>query len=218
MTNYPAPWTLQGYGYILLYRFGTDFANQQAPEFLANKAIPGFGSVMLVNYQTSNCGPYGELLVIPGKYQYSQKNKHTISKIYVSSQASVDNGRSNWGIPKELAQFRFESLSDKIEKVTVTSENKGKSSPIFEARLKSGSVPFPVSTRLLPFPLIQHFDGKAFQTTFSGKGTGRFATMTDLSINENAFPDLSRFKPLAIIKVDPFKITFPVAKINKLTC
>lgn len=217
MTNYPAPWTLQGYGYILLYRFGTAFANQQAPEFLANKAIPGFGSVMLVNYQTSNCGPYGELLVIPGKYQYDQKNKHTISKIYVSSQASVNNGRSNWGIPKELAQFRFESLSDKIEKVTVTSENKGESSPIFEASLKSGSVPFPVSTRLLPFPLIQHLDGQAFQTTFSGKGTGRFATMTDLSINENAFPDLSRFKPLTIIKVDPFEITFPVAKIKKLT-
>lgn len=41
--------------------------------------------------------------------------------------------------------------------------------------------------------------------------------MTDLSINENVFPDLSHFKPLVIIKVDPFEITFPVAKINKLT-
>lgn len=217
MTNYPAPWRLQGYGYILLYRFGTGFANQHAPEFLANKAIPGFGSVMLVNYQTSNCGPYGELLVIPGKYQYGHEKKHTISKIYVSSQASVDNGRTNWGIPKELAQFRFEPQSDKIEKVTVTNGNKDESSPIFTASFKTGSVPFPVSTRLLPFPLIQHLDGKAFQTTFSGKGTGRFATMTDLSINENVFPDLSHFKPLVIIKVDPFEITFPVAKINKLT-
>ncbi|WP_035355083.1 acetoacetate decarboxylase family protein [Acetobacterium malicum] len=217
MTDYPAPWTLRGYGYILLYRFGTSFANQQAPEFLTDQAIPGFGSVMLVNYQTSDCGPYGELLVIPGKYQYHQEKKHTISKIYVSSQASVENGRKNWGIPKELAQFNFEPQSDKSEKVTVTNRNNGESSPIFEASFKTGPIPFPVSTRLLPFPLIQHWDNKAFRTTFSGTGTGRFATMTDLNINENFFPDLGRFKPLAIIKVDPFAITFPAAKINKLT-
>lgn len=218
MTNYPAPWTLRGYGYILLYRFGTGFANSQAPDFLSNKALPGFGSVMLVNYQTSDCGPYGELLVIPGKYQYDQEKKHTISKIYVSSQASVDNGRINWGIPKELAQFNFEPQSDKSEKVTVTSGNKEESSPILTARFKTGPVPFPVSTRLLPFPLIQHLDGQAFRTTFSGKGTGRFATMTELNINENLFPDLRCFKPLVIIRVDPFEITFPAAKINKLTC
>lgn len=218
MTSYPAPWKLQGYGYILLYRFGTNFANLQAPEFLTNKAIPGFGSVMLVNYQTSNCGSYGELLVIPGKYQYGQEKKHTISKIYVSSQASVDNGRINWGIPKELAQFSFEPQSDKIEKVTVTNGNKGESAPIFSASFKTGSIQFPVSTRLLPFPLIQHLAGQAFLTTFSGKGTGRFATMTDLNITGNSFPDLTCFKPLAIIKVDPFEITFPAAKIKKLTC
>lgn len=125
---------------------------------------------MLVNYQTSNCGPYGELLVIPGKYQYGREKKHTISKIYVSSQASVDNGRINWGIPKELAQFSFEPQSDKIEKVTVTSGNKDESSPIFTASFKTGSVPFPVSTRLLPFPLIQHLDGRPSRRPFPGKG------------------------------------------------
>ncbi|HHX59130.1 MAG TPA: acetoacetate decarboxylase family protein, partial [Epulopiscium sp.] len=120
MNNYPAPWTLIGSGYILLYRFDTNFANEQAPDFLKEKAIPGIGSVMLVNYEAANCGPYGELLIIPGKYNYKNRKLHTINKIYVSSQDSVDNGRMNWGIPKEHANFSFEPLSDKLEKVTVT--------------------------------------------------------------------------------------------------
>ncbi|MHB8127675.1 MAG: hypothetical protein ACYDEX_01565, partial [Mobilitalea sp.] len=88
------------------------------------------------------------------------------------------------------------------------------SAPIFEATFKSGIVPFPVNTALLPFPLLQHLEGKAYQTTFKGRGTGRLVTMTDLKINEEMFPDLTDIKPIAIIRVAPFHITFPVAKIR----
>lgn len=214
MNNYPAPWDLSGYGYILLYRFGTEFANQQGPDFLKGKAVAGFGSVMLVNYETSNCGPYGELLIIPGKYNYNGEKLHTISRIYVSSQDSVENGRANWGIPKELAKFTFEPLSKGLERVTVTTGASPDSTPIFEATFKSGIVPFPVNTALLPFPLLQHLEGKAYQTTFKGRGTGRLAEMTDLKINKKRFPDLTGVRPIAIIRVAPFHITFPMAKIR----
>jgi hypothetical protein len=214
MNNYPAPWKLSGYGYILLYRFGTEFSNQQGPDFLKGKAVAGFGSVMLVNYETSNCGPYGELLIIPGRYKYMEEKLHTISRIYVSSQDSVENGRANWGIPKELANFTFEPLAKGLERVTVTNAASPSSAPIFEATFKSGIVPFPVNTSLLPFPLLQHLDGKAYQTTFMGKGIGRLATMTDLKINDEMFPDLTGIKPIAILRVSPFQITFPVAKIR----
>lgn len=216
MNNYPAPWKLTGHGYMLLYRFGKEFANQQGPAFLKGKASPGFGSVMLVNYETSNCGPYGELLLIPGKYRYNNEKKHTISKIFVSSQDSVENGRANWGIPKELAQFTFEPLSKNVEKVTVKNGNLPDSIPIFEATFKSSGVPFPVNTNLLPFPLLQHLDDQEYHTTFSGKGTGRLATMNDIKINEKMFPDLTAFKPIAVIRIAPFEITFPIAKIRRL--
>jgi len=214
MNNYPAPWTLSGYGYIILYRFGTTFANQQAPGFLKGKAVPGFGSVMLVNYETSNCGPYGELLIIPGKYNYKEEKLHTISKIYVSSQDSVENGRANWGIPKELANFNFKPISKGLERVTVTNGALPGSAPIFEATFKSGFIPFPVNTALLPFPLLQHLEGKAYQTTFKGRGIGRLVTMTDLKVSEEMFPDLTGIKPIAVIRVAPFHIMFPVAKIR----
>lgn len=207
MNKYPAPWDLNGYGYILLYRFDTNFANKQAPNFLKNKAISGFGSIMLVNYENSNCGPYGELLLIPGKYNYKNKKLNTISKIYVSSQESVINGKINWGIPKEYANFNFESSSKRLEKVTVTSSD---SKPIFEATFKIGIIPFPVSTSLLPFPLVQQYNDTEYKTTFKGKGIGRLTKMVDLKVNSEMFPDIESVKPIAIIRVSPFNITFPV--------
>lgn len=226
MNNYPAPWELTGYGYILLYTFGRSTIDQFAPGYLKGKALPSLGSVMLVNYETSNCGPYGELLIIPGKYTHTVKSKkakhNTISKIYVSSQDSVDNGIKNWAIPKELANFNFESIAKNKEKVSVMpvlndhsmSSVAATQEPIFEATFKQHVLPFPIHTALLPFPLIQQLNGQYYFTKFSGKGFGTLCTMEDLRINPDYFPDITGFKPLAVIKVDPFKITFPKAIIQ----
>ena len=107
--KYPAPWDLKGKGYIFLYKFNKKFVEQsgKVPEFLKDSFTGGFGSVMLVNYKQSNAGPYGELLFIPGKFKFNNKKLDNISKIYVSTMESVVNGRLNWGIPKEKADFSF---------------------------------------------------------------------------------------------------------------
>ncbi len=210
--KYPAPWVLSGKGYILLYKFTKSFVVESSniPEFLKGQYTGGFGALMLVDYSTSNAGPYGELLFIPGKFKHEGKKLNTISKIYVSTMASVENGRSNWGIPKELADFSFQSIDSHTEKVAISSEN----DTIAEFTLKSGKLPFPVNTKLLPFPLVQYHEGKYYYTTFHGKGTGRFAKLTDVNINSKLFPDVSGIKPFVAIKVEPFKITFPVARIE----
>jgi len=49
---------------------------------------------------------------------------------------------------------------------------------------------------------------------FKGRGIGRLVTMTDLKINEEMFPDLTGIKPIAVIRVAPFHIMFPVAEIR----
>jgi hypothetical protein len=36
----------------------------------------------------------------------------SISKIYVSTQDSIDNGQKNWGIPKEMAHFEVQYGAD----------------------------------------------------------------------------------------------------------
>ncbi len=209
--NYPAPWTLSGKGYILLYKFSKSFVEEKSnlPEFLKGQFTGGFGTLMLVDYSTSDAGPYGEMLIIPGKFKHKGKKLNTISKIYVSTMASVENGRKNWGIPKELADFSFQGTGPRTEKVSISS---GENS-IAEFTLKSGKISFPVNTKLLPFPLVQNHEGKYYYTTFQGRGIGKFAKLKDIRMNPRLFPDISGFKPLIAMKVEPFQITFPVARI-----
>lgn len=211
---YPAPWNLKGKGYIFIYKFKKDFVNKRGnvPEFLKGSFSGGFGSVMLVDYEESDAGPYGELLFIPGKFRFHGKKLDNISKIYVSTMESVVNGRANWGIPKEKAEFSFEKLSSNTEKATVTANGKIAA----EFTLKSGRFFFPVSTKLLPFPLVQQHEGKHYFTNFFGKGRGHFAKVKDIKIDPELFPDVSLCRPIAVIRVDPFDITFPEAKIENV--
>lgn len=209
---YPAPWNLSGKGYILLYKFPENFVEQKAniPDFLKGHFAGGFGALMLVDYNRSNAGPYGEMLLIPGKFHHKGKKLNTISNIYVSSAESVENGRRNWGIPKERAEFLFHVIDSYTEKVCVFSgEN-----TVAEFTLKSGNSTFPVSTKLLPFPLVQYYEGKYYYTDFYGSGTGRFAKLKAVHVNPQFFPDISSFKPIMAVKVEPFNITFPEAVIE----
>lgn len=212
--DYPAPWTLSGKGYILLYKFPETFVEKKAnlTEFLKGHFAGGFGALMLVDYSTSNVGPYSELLFIPGKFKHKGKKLNSISKIYVSTMISVENGRKNWGIPKELAGFTFKSTKPHTEKISVFSEENA----IAEFTLESDKLSFPVNTKLFPFPLVQYYEGKYYYTTFQGSGTGKLAKLKDININSKLFPDVSGFNPIIAIKVEPFKITFPVAKIAEL--
>ncbi|MBQ0037450.1 MAG: acetoacetate decarboxylase family protein [Clostridiales bacterium] len=211
---YPAPWNLQGKGYIFIYKFNKNFVDQYGtvPEFLKGSFAGGFGSVMLVDYEKSDAGPYGELLFIPGKFRFGGKKLDTISKIYVSTMESVVNGRANWGIPKEKADFSFENIGENTEKATVSVDGKTAA----EFTLKSGKFSFPVSTKLLPFPLVEQYKSKHYFTNFFGKGKGHFAKIKNIKINPDLFPDVSVCRPIAVIRVDPFDITFPEAKTQDI--
>lgn len=209
---YPAPWDLHGKGYIFIYKFSRDFVEKQGcvPDFLKGNFKGGFGSVMLVDYEDSDAGPYGEFLFIPGKFRFNGKKLDTISKIYVSTMESVVNGRANWGIPKEKADFRFKKLNDREEEITVCVE--GKKAAQFV--IKSGKLSFPVSTKLLPFPLVQEYEGRHYYTNFFGSGKGHFGNVKKAEIDGSLFPDVSGCKPIAVIRVEPFAITFPEAEIK----
>lgn len=207
--RFPAPWKLRGKGYIFIYKFSRDFVEKQGcvPDFLKENFDGGFGSVMLVDYEQSDAGPYGELLFIPGKFRYGRKRLDTISRIYVSTMESVVNGRANWGIPKEKADFRFEQTGRGEERVTVSVGEKTAASFV----LRSGKLSFPVSTKLLPFPLVQEYEGRRCFTNFFGSGKGHFGRIREADIDPELFPDVTGCRPIAVIRVDPFDITFPEA-------
>ncbi|MFA6127212.1 MAG: acetoacetate decarboxylase family protein [Bacteroidales bacterium] len=208
----PAPWVLSGRGFILMYRFPAAFVRDSCflPDEWKESKWSGIGYVMLVDYQSSPVGSYRELLIIPGKTRFGGVKLATISKIYVDSCESMINGRINWGIPKELTDFTW-TEENRLHTIQV-----GSNKPWFQLVLETGSIPFPVNTKLLPIHLYQELDEKKFLINPSGKGTGHFTLIKYAKADSAFFPDLDQVEPLVAIYVNPFRLTFPVANVEAM--
>ncbi len=209
MEKIPAPWHLRGKGYIMVFRFSREFVQQNS--FLPEAWMPwykgGLGSVMLVDYQESEAGPYKELLFIPGRFSFWGQKHYTISKIYVSTASSVQNGRANWAIPKELADFDWQGSANN-EQITVKSQG----AKVMEIALRAKGPKFPINTRVFPLSIGQEEDGRTLITRPYGRGWGRIASVNTLSVNRAYFPDISGIKPLIAFRVDLFQMVFPASK------
>lgn len=205
----PPPWTLTGNGLVLIAHFPEAFVRKHG--FLADFQQAGYrgwvGTVMLVDYAISDVGPYCELLFIPGVFSLKGRTTFSISKIYVSTQVSVDNGIANWGIPKEQADFTITTQPDGSTTYLIRKDGV----VFFQVRVKSGGLSFPVSTRLLPsFQVMQQLDDHLLLTAPTAHGKGQLASLHDLQINSDYFPDISQGTYLATIAVHDFAMAFPV--------
>lgn len=205
---FPAPWKLKGEGFILMFRFTKTFVYESGflPEHHLGNFKGGFGYVMLVNYEESPVGPYKELLFIPGKF--GPENKQCITKIYVDSELSTNNGRGNWGIPKETVPIIW-NRDGKITTVGVGSNE----NPIWFSKIKTGRIPIPVSTKILPIHLLQELGEKQYLTKPEGKGWGKLASIEKIHVEQSGFPDISKLKPLLCVHVKPFWMSFPTPKL-----
>lgn len=204
-----APWNLKGRGYILLYKFNQEFVQNKSflPPFLNYSFKGGFGAIMILDYLDSDVGPYQELLFIPGKFNHKSKKYYSITKIFVSSMESVVNGRNNWGIPKQLADFKynkdFTEISVDIEGINV-----------LNFRADFHFLKIPVSTKLFSLPLLQRLNKKDYYTRFKGKGFAKFAKIKTIESNPELFPDINNKKRIASFKIENFNIQFPKAIIK----
>lgn len=209
--NTPAPWHLKGRGFILMYRFPEAFIRDSCflPEEWKILKWTGIGFVMLVDYTDSPVGPYHELLIMPGKARIDKRKSRTVSRIYVDTFESMYDGRSNWGLPKEVTDFKW-TQKDRRHLIQA-----GSFGSWFEMRLEVGSIPFPIHSRMLPLRLHQELDGMKYSVTPVASGTGRFCLVKDVKVDPYYFPELNMLEPLAAIYVDPFRMTFPAARIEK---
>jgi hypothetical protein len=198
----PPPWSLTGDGYILLYRWPRDFAAAHSPY---GPLKGGLGVVMLVNYHTTNVGPYREALFVPGVVALPGQTGYSISKIYVTTQASVVNGQENWGIPKEQADFTSEMTAPGQERIRATRDGQ----TFLDATLRFGGPRFPVWAWLMP-PVVQHWGGRTFVTKIRASGRAQFASLHHMDVDDALFPPVHQFRPLLAVKVAAFKLTFPV--------
>jgi hypothetical protein len=209
--NLPAPWHLTGDGFILVYHLGGTFLRQIIGADLAGRLAGGPSVVMLVNYHHSNAGPYQEVLFIPGLFTCQGRHLSSITRIYVSTWASVVNGRRNWGIPKAQADFVWQTTASHGEQVNISQNGH----EFARFSLKAFGPAAPVSSALIPAnwrTLWQSADNGDLFTQPQGRGLVKLAKVRDAAIDPAYFPDLSRGRLLAAFKVSGFKLTFPPAK------
>lgn len=182
------------------------------PDYLMSEYRGGLGLVMLLDYRTSPIGAYQELLLIPGRFQFGRRRYYTITKIYVSSIPSVTNGRHNWGIPKELADFTVEKVDARTKQFRVSRGG----IPFFDATLEAGILRLPVNTIMNPFPmrlLQRHEDTTFLSTEPSAGGVVSLGGLKRLEVDGSAFPDVSRQQLLGVVEVVNFRLRFPVPEV-----
>jgi Acetoacetate decarboxylase (ADC) len=209
----PAPWNLTGDAYIMVYKFSKDFVEEYGflADYQQDRFLGYVGTVMLVDYKTSGVGPYRELLFIPGMFTFDWKKMFSISKIYVSSRDSVYNGIENWGIPKEYADFDWQTNADGTEDISVNIEGK----EFFKTTIKKGFISFPLTTAILPLNVVQKLRKDLIITNPTAKGKVTLAKIKSIKVDKNFFPDLSKASPLITMKVKDFEMTFNVPLVKK---
>ncbi len=211
----PAPWQLTGEGYILAVWLPNEFLDTQTflPAAQRQSRKGGIAYVMFVDYAASPVGPYHELLFIPGSVDFDGERHLTISRIFVSSLASVVNGRANWGIPKERCDFSVQYGADGIDHVALTLDGKA----IVDLTFKAGGFNLPVTTKLLPkswCTLGQNLEGQQYFYAPDASGHVRTAKLLAAQIDGDYFPDFRRGKLLAAIRVSDFRMGFPKARLK----
>ncbi|KAH6707940.1 hypothetical protein BKA61DRAFT_558607 [Leptodontidium sp. MPI-SDFR-AT-0119] len=177
-----APWTLKGTIYSFMFYISPSSAQtlqdnksllysplEASSKFSDGKLVGGLASIQIIRYTESPVGPYDELVLVPGKFEYEVDAKDKdgnlkrevrrnlrVTKIYVSQEATCWNGRNNWNIPKHLADFEFKPLPNNAVRISVYplespssgSERMRSKSPFFTAvYMPIGYAPsFPLST------------------------------------------------------------------------
>lgn len=214
----PPPWSLKGRGYLVCMRFPCEVLRGEGtflPASLRGGVRSRFAWVMFVDYEQADCGPYRELLFIPGRADFRSGRFLTISKIYVSSMSSVENGRRNWGIPKELAEFDVRYDRKGRDEVRVTRDGRAVAEFVFRPR----GPRLPMLVHWLPKRLLtlgQQLGGREFIYTPEARGKTRWAKMERATSDAALFPDLAAGKVLACFAVPEFRMVFPESRIRAL--
>jgi len=212
----PAPWDLRGSAWIVALKLPPHDPARDAflPPELAGRGRGLASYLMFVDYLESGCGPYRELLFIPGAFPFGDGRRHlSISRILVSTWDSVVNGRNNWGIPKDRADFEVQQ-EGRDEVVRVTSDGR----ELCELRMAQlrFAPPLPVHSGIVPAALrtlAQRFRGNTYYYAPEARGRVRPGRLVSRRFDGTLFPDLSSAAVVAALKVESFRMRFPVARV-----
>jgi hypothetical protein len=214
----PAPWQLGGQGYVVAVRLPQTVLEQGSflPEGCTRVGRSRLAYLMFVDYAASDVGPYHELLYIPGVLQIGRRRNLSISRIFVSSWASVVNGEQNWGIPKDRCDFAVHYGADGVDRVALSAAD---GSVFAELELQARGPRLPAPGHWVPRrwrTLSQLRDGQVYTYVPEARGHCRFARLRSWRFDARRFPDLAQGEVVAAIKITDFSMIFPLAQIEAL--
>ncbi|KAM0458827.1 hypothetical protein ACHAPV_005816 [Trichoderma viride] len=153
-----------------------------------SRPVGGLSMIQILSYRDSPIGPYDEMLVAPGSFDWERTEadgKKTkgcnpkITRIYVSTPNSCFNGRTNWNVPKHLAKFVWDHHPDGSTTIKIFPHD----DPLNPDESQPSARPF-FQTTFKPMSLVPRFpfatswaDRLGFNTTLvmpplpSGNGT-----------------------------------------------
>jgi hypothetical protein len=214
VTRVPAPWSLRGHAWMVVLRLpaGDPARTAFVPPELRASVRSAFSVLMCVVYDEAPCGPYRELLFIPGTMNFGDGRHPSISRILVSTWDSVVNGRSNWGIPKDRANFDW-ARNAGGDHWRVTSDGRELCSLEFA---EPTGVRLPLRSSWMPRrlgTLAQRLDGRTYYYRPEATGDLRLCRVRQWRFDPELFPDLSRATVLTALRIEGFTMAFPVARV-----
>jgi hypothetical protein len=215
----PPPWALRGHAWIVVVHLPRRSPARTAfvPDGLRETLRAPVSILMCIDYAEAPCGSYRELLFIPGAMRFPDGRWHaSISRILVSTWDSVVNGRANWGIPKDRADFGIERGADR-ESFVVSEGGR----EFCRVEFESPRGPrLPLRTAWLPAgwsTLAQLHDGKAYYYRPQARGSLQAARLLRWRFDAARFPDLAGATVLASMRVEEFSMEFPLADVVATT-
>jgi len=208
----PAPWELRGNAYVSMLRFPQQLLDEASfvPGSLCGQRRPSpFGYLMFADYSESPVGPYRELLFVPGAFKFGDGRRHwSVSRIFVSTPESAINGERNWGLPKQLADFRLEHDGNGGLSVEVSKNGHAFAQLAFAPRRLS----LPFHSSMLPTNLRtlgQRMDDIDFVCMPELSGRMRAARLLRAQADAAVFPDIGRGRVIATAALQNFRMQFP---------
>ena len=124
------------------------------------------------------------------------------------------NGRANWGIPKDRADFVVDrALTDRISVISTGGK------PICRLEFAQPRGPrVPLRTHWLPqrwLTLAQRHEARTYYYTPVARATAQFCRLIEWRCDGQLFPDLAAAQVLASVRVPQFNMTFPAARIEE---
>jgi hypothetical protein len=212
----PAPWTLRGHGWVVLLRLPRTATARTAfvDGGLQRSLRAAVSALMCVEYTSAPCGAYREVLFVPGTMRFPDGRRYpSISRILVSTWTSVVNGRANWGIPKDRAEFDIVRGRER-DGFRVSDDGRDVCYVEFETP-RGPRLPF--RTSWLPVSwstLAQLHEGRAFYYQPRARGSLRPTRLLRARYDGTLFPELTEATVLASLRVEDFTMEFPVARIG----